>query len=266
LSGWPTLASPAAGSIGLRAFGLDACLEVEGLPQSATGQATIFTGVNAAKALGHHKGPYPGPRVLEVIKRHSLFARAAEAGRNVCLANGYPPEYQEEIDARRRRHTSTVQAALAGGANLRGLTELASGEAVSGNVTNSFLRSRLGHTELPLRSAEESGRLLAAIATQHDVTVFEYSATDWAGHGRGGQDPAAVVAELDAFADATLEALPPDVSFWFVSDHGNVEDLSTRSHTKHPALCIRRGSARPLASLADVAADVLAELGVAARG
>ncbi|NJN93408.1 MAG: phosphoglyceromutase, partial [Anaerolineales bacterium] len=40
-------------------LGLDACLGVPGLPQSATGQTTILTGYNAPAVLGEHYGPYP---------------------------------------------------------------------------------------------------------------------------------------------------------------------------------------------------------------
>ena len=36
------------------AFGLDANLGVPGLPQSATGQTALFTGVNAPELLGRH--------------------------------------------------------------------------------------------------------------------------------------------------------------------------------------------------------------------
>ena len=41
---------------------LDAALGVPGLPQSGTGQTTLFTGVNAQAALGHHVPALPGPR------------------------------------------------------------------------------------------------------------------------------------------------------------------------------------------------------------
>ena len=40
---------------------IDACLGVEGLPQSGTGQATMFTGVNCAAAMGRHCEGFPGP-------------------------------------------------------------------------------------------------------------------------------------------------------------------------------------------------------------
>src|SRR5438105_11172827 len=43
----------------------DARLGVEGLPQSATGQTAILTGVNAAKLIGRHLHGYPSPRLKQ---------------------------------------------------------------------------------------------------------------------------------------------------------------------------------------------------------
>nr|NIV37810.1 peptidase [Anaerolineae bacterium] len=40
-------------------FSLDACLGVEGTPQSATGQATLLTGKNVPAEIGAHYGPKP---------------------------------------------------------------------------------------------------------------------------------------------------------------------------------------------------------------
>ena len=44
-------------------IGLDACLGVEGLPQSATGQAALLTGINIPSAIKNHYGPKPNPAV-----------------------------------------------------------------------------------------------------------------------------------------------------------------------------------------------------------
>ena len=46
---------------------LDACLGVPGIPQSATGQTAIFTGVNAAARLGRHSEGFPGPELRAII-------------------------------------------------------------------------------------------------------------------------------------------------------------------------------------------------------
>ena len=68
---------------------LDATLGVEGLPQSATGQTTLFTGINAAKKLGRHVTAFPGPELREIIREHSVFRRVHEAGLDTTFANAY---------------------------------------------------------------------------------------------------------------------------------------------------------------------------------
>src|SRR5687767_5228264 len=42
---------------------IDPNLGVDGLPQSATGQAVLMTGVNIPAELGYHYGPKPNPQV-----------------------------------------------------------------------------------------------------------------------------------------------------------------------------------------------------------
>src|SRR5262245_3687612 len=74
----------------------DACLGVRGLPQSATGQATIFTGVNAAELLGLHLWAFPNQRLRDLIAERSILRRAREAGRRVAFLNPFPPRWIEE--------------------------------------------------------------------------------------------------------------------------------------------------------------------------
>src|SRR5580765_1676040 len=51
----------------------DATLGVAGRPQSASGQTTILTGINAAAALGSHKQGFPNQALLDIIREHSIF-------------------------------------------------------------------------------------------------------------------------------------------------------------------------------------------------
>src|SRR5204863_2981 len=51
----------------------DARLGIEGRPQSASGQTTILTGVNAPKVIGAHKQGFPNQALLDVIREHSIF-------------------------------------------------------------------------------------------------------------------------------------------------------------------------------------------------
>ena len=54
-------------------FPSDAILGVEGLPQSGTGQTSIFCGVNAPRLIGKHFGPYPYSSLVSVIKEKNIF-------------------------------------------------------------------------------------------------------------------------------------------------------------------------------------------------
>src|SRR5690606_8828065 len=106
---------------------LDARLGVAGLPQSATGQTTLFTGLNAPQSLGHHLSGFPTPTLLHMLGIASVFKRAREAGRRVTFANPFPPGYFEAVASPRRRHATTTAAILAAGASLRSFRDLEQG-------------------------------------------------------------------------------------------------------------------------------------------
>ena len=53
--------------------GIDACLGVKGIPQSATGQTALFTGENAAKKLGFHLPAFPNRELREVINNSNYI-------------------------------------------------------------------------------------------------------------------------------------------------------------------------------------------------
>ena len=57
----------------------DACLGIEGRPQSASGQTTILTGINAPALLGYHKQGFPNQALLEIIREQSLFLKLKRA-------------------------------------------------------------------------------------------------------------------------------------------------------------------------------------------
>ena len=71
----------------------DATLGVDGLPQSATGQTTIFTGVNAARELGCHWGPHPNEPLRQIIEQESIFKKLSHQGGLGAFANAYPERY-----------------------------------------------------------------------------------------------------------------------------------------------------------------------------
>lgn len=212
---------------------LDATLGVAGLPQSATGQTTLLTGVNAARELGRHVSAFPGPRLAALLAANSVLAGAGALGRSALFANPFTPRYFAEVAARRRRLSATTLAALAGRTPLRDLSDLERGEAVSWDVCRDHFATHLDQP-IALITAEEAGRQLARLAGQHDFTLWETFMTDLAGHARWGWTAEEALARLDGLLAGVLAARPEDLTVLLTSDHGNLEDATHRLHTRNP--------------------------------
>src|SRR6266478_3636566 len=75
----------------------DACLGVAGRPQSASGQTTILTGINAPALLGYHKQGFPNTAMLEILREHSIFLQLKRAGiEPITFANTYTQKFFDE--------------------------------------------------------------------------------------------------------------------------------------------------------------------------
>jgi len=211
---------------------LDACLGVEGLPQSATGQTALFTGVNAPALVGAHLHAWPTGKLVEVIKQRNILRRAKEAGFRVTFANAYTPHYLHLVQVGKLRYSATSWSTLSTGLQFRSLDDLKAGRAVYWDITNEFIVNHLKIADVPIVEPEQAGRNLARLAGEYDLTLFETFLLDLAGHRRVERPLEEVFALIDRF----LKGLMDDPSFTLVvsSDHGNVEDDTTRNHTRNP--------------------------------
>ncbi|MBM3449423.1 MAG: metalloenzyme [Armatimonadetes bacterium] len=218
---------------------VDATLGVPGLPQSASGQTSLLTGHNAAALEGRHVTAYPTVKQRALLREQGLFRRLRDRGLQVTFANEFSPDYFTAIEARRLRHAAFTFAALAADIPLRDLDALRRGEAAYQDLTNARARAR-GH-DVPLVTPEAAGEALARLTERHDVTVFEFFLSDMAGHGRWSLDPVAVVEQLDRALGAAVAALDLERSLLLLtSDHGNLEDGESATHTRNPVplLCV----------------------------
>lgn len=222
----------------------DARLGVEGLPQSATGQTTILTGVNAAQLIGRHLNGYPSPRLKQALAEHSIYKKLMARGRSVTFANAYTRNYIENPP---RFISATTVAAQSAGVQLRMLEDLQERRAVSHDFTNRFLIDR--GFEVQERTSEEAGRDLARLAADYDFTLYEHFITDRIGHERDRALARTLTRQhiplLTQFVRAVLEAADLErQTVMITSDHGNIEDASTRSHTLNPVATLAFGAAR----------------------
>lgn len=265
LLGGRKLISSASPFTGDRAtlLALDATLGVQGLPQSATGQAALLTGVNVPAEIGEHYGPKPSPTVARYLVNGNLFSRLKLAGRSAALVNAYPPRYFDGVTSGRRLYSSIPLAVTSAGLRLFDKEDLFSGRAMSADFTGAGWAKMLGFPQAPVRTPDEAGSLLAQLAAQYDFSLFEYWATDYAGHK---QDMPWALQQLEIFDGvlAGLTATPDQRQLILISsDHGNLEDLSTRRHTAARVPCLligpaeaRRRFAGGLKDLTDIAPAV----------
>lgn len=204
-------------------------MDMPGLPQSATGQTALFTGLNAAAAAGRHVSALPTITLRGMLDEASLFKRVAAMGKKGVFANALSEQYFER---RGERVSASTRALLAGGFPWLTMEDLRAGRAVSHDLTNQFLRD-MGE-EAPLRTPAASAQILADLGRQADFTLFEFFLTDMAGHSRNLEDAKTVVERLDILLETVLAHTDlQQTVVVLTSDHGNFEDFSIKTHTKN---------------------------------
>jgi 2,3-bisphosphoglycerate-independent phosphoglycerate mutase len=237
----------------------DACLGVEGRPQSASGQTTILTGKNAPQILGHHKQGYPNEILREVIKENSIFLQLKNLGiePNV-FANAYTPQFFAE---KQRWKSATTCAVEAADLPFRRLPDLLGRKAVFHDFTNQSLQAR--GFDVPLFSPSDAGKILAGLTRTHRFTLYEHFITDKIGHEQDFVKAEKHLPPLAAFVRETLKEIDlENTTVILTSDHGNIEDLSVSNHTLNDVPTIvwgrrRHETAVRIKSLTDITPAIL---------
>lgn len=231
---------------GLAYHVLDARLGVDGLPQSGTGQTALLTGLNAAQMLGYHQGPHPLSKLQMVLQQNSIQVWAVQDGLRVLHANGYRREYLERVGDSRR----SLLSAFGFAAKMAGLELLTLGHP------------RAIHPAF-LQEPQSEGERFAQIAQEHDLTILENWALDYAAH-RQQNSLDERFTELDRFLYGFLNA-SPKASLVLTSDHGNAEESWHTQHTYNPVPLIVHGwlasTVPTMRNLTDVAPWMHKELG-----
>ncbi len=167
-----------------------------------------------------------------MIRKHSIFELLKQHGLTSTFANGYLARTVEEAEKARIKSVTTV-ASLSAFGKVRTRDLLEQRLAVSHDITRASLFSRGYGGEL--LTPEQGAADLVTIAIDHDFTLFEFFETDRVGHAGDFNRAKRVLQTLDRFIDAVLtEAASLELLVVLTSDHGNIEDLSVRSHTRNP--------------------------------
>jgi hypothetical protein len=225
---------------------IDPSVGVDGLPQSATGQAMLLTGVNVSEEIGYHYGPKPNPEVAAHLKNGTLFSRFVDSGKKSTLLNAYPPGYFESIESGRRNYSAIPMAVTNAGIDLFTQEDMLAGRALSADFTGEGWRTFLGFPDTTVLEPHQAGRKLVSLAMNYDFSLFEYWASDYAGHKQQMDNAVLQMESFDGVLGGVIEEMNDELLVLITSDHGNMEDMSTRRHTDVdvPALVIGEKSAR----------------------
>lgn len=239
----------------------DVNLGIPGIPQSATGQTSILTGKNASKIEGRHVNACPTKKLREVLASSNIYKQLLDLGFAVTFANAYNPYYLELAQKNKIKHSATTIAALAAGLRLRTLDDLLQGDAVYQDITNELL-VEWGY-DVPIVSPELAGERLAKLALDYDFCLFEYFQSDRAGHKQNRIRSEQVLNLLDRFIESVYRNTNLEQSLIIVtSDHGNIEDLTIKTHTNNfvPTFLIGKNHSiicRKIKSLTDITPAII---------
>ena len=218
---------------------IDACLGVEGVPQSATGQATMFTGVNCAAAMGKHCEGFPGPRLRQIVETNNIFLELKRRGTKVKFADAYLVDSADELANRRFKSVTTVMA-LTMPESINTADDLMDDRAVMQDLTRETIQDR--YPDIPVIPPQRAAEHLFQLAREYDFTLYEFFQTDVSGHAMDYARACAVLRVYDRFLAALVRfAEAAGITLVLTADHGNIEAVGQRGHTTNPVPFIAFG-------------------------
>lgn len=213
---------------------INATLGVCGLPQSGTGQTTLLTGINAAKYIGKHFGPYPYSTLKPIIEQKNIFRRLKERGKSVFYANAFPPKYFEYINSPKTRTSAISYSWISSGFELNTHITLAQGKALSADISGERWNA-MGFPIVPVLSLQQAGKRLTHFTKTYNFVLYELYFTDTAGHSQSMEMAVEALEKIDGLLEGIVHHFDFKNNLLLItSDHGNLEDLSTKSHTRNP--------------------------------
>lgn len=230
---------------------LDATLGIEGLPQSATGQVTIYSGINAAKEIGFHINGQITPSLKRIIDKQNIFTTLSRHGLKVDFANVYRNEYlQKLLNDKNFKMSVTSYMALTAGIRFKTVEDLLKSKGVYFDIANHVLIES-GY-EVPVFSPQRAAENLLNVLNKNNFVLFEHFKTDIVGHSCDMQKAIELLKLLDEFILSLIENLPKDTCLVVTSDHGNIEDLSTKTHTKNKVPFLVYGNKKEIFKLESI--------------
>ena len=238
---------------------IDVLLGVGGLPQSASGQSSLYTGENIPKLLNKHISSFPNRAMREVIYRKNILSRLKEKGLDAVFINAYPRHshlfsdehlkisekgefhFSEDFPpAYKRRISVTSCMMINSGQTPFDEKDILAERSIFQDYTNAYLTER--GLEMPEFSPEKAAEILVNASRERDFILYEFFQTDLYAHRRSFDDRVELLKGLNRLLKHVISLMDPETeTLLLTSDHGNMEDSSSRSHTRNPVPLITWG-------------------------
>ncbi|MCP4148135.1 MAG: hypothetical protein GY757_10340 [bacterium] len=245
---------------------IDPMMGVDGIPQSATGQTTLFTGENVPEILQEHRGSYPNKTMRLLLKEKNIIRSLKAKGLDATFINVYPyySDFftQKHVDILedgsfhfsddfpplfKRRISTTSCMMIVNGQPPYTEKDILSESAIYQDYSNLSLMGKLDEArikglpdmgeflQLPEFSPEKAAGILQNAYMNNHFTLYEYFQTDLYGHRFSFDERMELVKKLDRLIGKLLSHLDIERDTLLItSDHGNLEDGTHRSHTLNP--------------------------------
>ncbi|NIS80408.1 MAG: hypothetical protein GTO14_09425 [Anaerolineales bacterium] len=123
--------------------------------------------------------------------------------------------------------------------------DLQEGRAIAADFTGAGWVAQPDFPPAPVYPPAEAGALLAELSQAYELTWFDFWPTDYAGHRATLDQAIHLLESLDAVLDGLIAAWEfREDLIVLTSDHGNLEDLSVRGHTRNPVPALLIGPTR----------------------
>ncbi|TGM44035.1 metalloenzyme [Leptospira biflexa] len=252
----------------------DAHMGVPGLPQSATGQTALWTGVPGPKVLGRHVSGFPTITLRKIIAKYSLIKVLSEHGILCDFLNCFSPPYLKHVEEKPKLVSASTLVQLASGRPLKNFEDLREERGLYMDLTHEIMGTlgidmlKEGDPLLERRDPYLLGTKCFDRFSHYQLSLYEYFITDKVGHAMDWEKAEKVIQNLESFFKGLLTTIDPTKDLLIVSsDHGNMEDLSQKNHTENPAATILYGKdadrfAENIHSLADIVPEIYKTFGL----
>ncbi|XDD53197.1 metalloenzyme [Leptospira sp. WS4.C2] len=252
----------------------DAHMGVPGLPQSATGQTALWTGIPGPKVLERHVSGFPTITLRKIIAQYSMIKVLNEHGHLSDFLNCFSPPYLKHVEEKPKLVSASTLVQLASGRPLKNFDDLRNERGLYMDLTHEIMGTlgidmlKQGDPLLERRDPYLLGKQSMSRFANYQLALYEYFLTDKVGHAMDWEKAEYVIKNLEDFFRGIIETLDPEKDLLIVSsDHGNMEDLSQKNHTENPAATILYGKnadrfAENIHSLADIVPEIYKTFGM----